>query len=61
VKDNAQEAIPMRKLFAALTMAAMLALSAAPATADTLVGVNVCDVSVLVENDDAATDQCHNE
>jgi hypothetical protein len=51
----------MRKLFAALTMAAMLALSAAPATADTLVGVNVCDVSVLVENDDAATDQCHNE
>jgi hypothetical protein len=51
----------MRKLFAAVSMAAILALSAAPAMADTLVGVNVCDTSVLVENDDAATNQCHNE
>jgi len=51
----------MRKLFAAVTMAAILALSAVPASADTLIGANVCDVSVLVENDDAATNQCHNE
>jgi len=51
----------MRKLFAAVCMAAMLVMSAAPAMADTLVGVNVCDTSVLVENDAAATNQCHNE
>jgi hypothetical protein len=50
----------------------MLGLTAAPAMAQTtqegLVNVgnvavqaNVCDVNVLVENDDAATGQCTNE
>jgi hypothetical protein len=50
----------------------MLALTAEPAMAQTTqeglvnvgnvgVGANVCDVNVLVENDDAATGQCTNE
>jgi hypothetical protein len=63
----------MRKLIAmASTAAMMLALTAAPAMAQTTqeglvnvgnvgVGVNVCDTSVLVENDDAANEQCTNE
>ena len=63
----------MRKLIATASMAAMmLALTAAPAAAQTTqdglvnvgnvgVGVNACDVSVLVEDDDAATGQCTNE
>jgi hypothetical protein len=63
----------MRKLIATASMAAMmLALTAAPAAAQTTqeglvnvgnvgVGVNVCDVSVLVENDEAAEGQCTNE
>jgi hypothetical protein len=62
----------MRKLIAAASMAAMmLAFTAGPAAAQTTqeglvnvgnvgVGANVCDVSVLVENDDAANDQCTN-
>ena len=62
----------MRKLIATASMAAMmLALTAAPAMAQTTqeglvnvgnvaVGANVCDVSVLVENDDAANGQCTN-
>ena len=62
----------MRKLIATASMAAMmLALTAAPAAAQTTqeglvnvgnvgVGANVCDVSVLVENDAAAEDQCTN-
>jgi hypothetical protein len=62
----------MRKLIATASMAAMmLALTAAPAAAQTTqdglinvgnvgVGVNACDVSVLVENDAAAEDQCTN-
>jgi hypothetical protein len=51
--------------------AMMLALTAAPAAAQTTqdglinvgnvgVGANVCDVSVLVEEDAAAEDQCTN-
>ena len=71
-ESKAQEVIPMRKLIATASMAAMmLALTAAPAAAQTTqeglvnvgnvgVGVNVCDVSVLVENDAAAEDQCTN-
>jgi hypothetical protein len=63
----------MRKLIAtASTAAMMLALTAAPAMARTTreglvnvgnvaVGANVCDVNVLVENDDAATGQCTDE
>ncbi len=63
----------MRKLIAAASMSAMMiALTAAPAMAGTTqdglvnvgnvgVGVNVCDVNVLVENDAAATGQCTNE
>ena len=63
----------MRKLIAtASTATMMLALTAAPALAQTTqeglvnvgnvgVGANVCDVSVLVENDDAANQQCTNE
>jgi hypothetical protein len=63
----------MRKLIATASMAAMmLALTAAPAAAQTTqeglvnvgnvgVGVNVCDVNVLVENDEAAEGQCTNE
>lgn len=63
----------MRKLLAmASTATIMFALTAAPALADTTqeglvnvgnvgVGANVCDVNVLVENDDAATGQCTNE
>ena len=63
----------MRKLIAtASTATMMLALTATPAFAQTTqeglvnvgnvgVGANVCDVSVLVENDDAANDQCTNE
>jgi hypothetical protein len=63
----------MRKLIAmASTAAMMLVLTAAPAMAQTtqegLVNVgnvavqaNVCDTSVIVENDDAATGQCTNE
>lgn len=54
----------------------MFALTAAPAMADTTqdglqdglvnvgpvgVGANVCDVNVLVDQDDAATGQCTNE
>ena len=62
----------MRKLIATASMALMmLALTAAPAMAQTTqeglvnvgnvaVGANVCDVSVLVENDDAANGQCTN-
>ena len=63
----------MRRLIAMGTTAVMmLGLTAAPAMAQTtqegLVNVgnvavqaNVCDVNVLVENDDAATGQCTNE
>jgi len=63
----------MRKLIAtASTAAMMLALTAAPAMAQTTqeglvnvgnvgVGANVCDVNVLVEHDAAATGQCTNE
>jgi hypothetical protein len=63
----------MRKLIAMGTTAVMmLGLTAAPAMAQTtqegLVNVgnvavqaNVCDVNVLVENDDAARGQCTNE
>jgi hypothetical protein len=63
----------MRRLIAAASMTAMMvALTAAPAMAQTTqeglvnvgnvgVGANVCDVSVLVENDDAANEQCTNE
>ena len=63
----------MRRLIASASMAAMmLALTAAPAVAQTDqeglvnvgnvgVGANVCDVNVLVENDDAAQGQCTNE
>jgi hypothetical protein len=63
----------MRKLLAmASTATIMFALTAAPALADTTqdgvvnvgnvgVGANVCDVNVLVENDDATTGQCTNE
>ena len=63
----------MRKLIVtASTADMMLALTAAPAMAQTTqeglvnvgnvsVGANVCDVNVLVENDDAATGQCTNE
>jgi hypothetical protein len=70
---KAQEVIPMRKLIAAVfTAALMLALAAAPAMAQTTqdglinvgnvgVGANVCDVNVLVENDDAAQGQCTND
>ena len=62
----------MRKLLAmASTATIMLALTAAPALADTTqdgvvnvgpvgVGANVCDVNVIVENDDAAPGQCTN-
>jgi hypothetical protein len=62
----------MRKLIAtASTATMMLALTAAPAMAQTTqeglvnvgnvgVGANVCDVSVLVQNDAAAEDQCTN-
>ena len=62
----------MRKLIAvASTTAMMLALTAAPAMAQTTqeglvnvgnvgVGANVCDVNVIVENDDAAEGQCTN-
>jgi len=63
----------MRKLLAAASMSAMMvALTAAPAMAQTDqeglvnvgnvgVGANVCDVNVLVENDEAAEGQCTNE
>jgi hypothetical protein len=63
----------MRKLIAtASTAAMMLALTAAPAMAQTTqeglvnvgnvaVGANVCDVNVLVEKDEAATGQCTNQ
>jgi hypothetical protein len=62
----------MRKLIAmAITAAMMLALTAAPAMAQTTqdgvinvgnvgVGANVCDVNVLVENDAAAPGECTN-
>ncbi len=62
----------MRKLIAmASTATMMLALTAAPALAQTTqeglvnvgnvgVGANVCDVNVLVENDAAAEGQCTN-
>ena len=62
----------MRKLIAmASTATMMLALTAAPAVAQTTqeglvnvgnvgVGANVCDVNVIVENDDAAQGQCTN-
>lgn len=62
----------MRKLIAmASTATMMLALTAAPAVAQTTqeglvnvgnvgVGANVCDVNVIVENDDAANGQCTN-
>jgi hypothetical protein len=62
----------MRKLIAtASTATVMLALTAAPAMAQTTqeglvkvgnaaVGANVCDVNVLVENAAAANDQCTN-
>ena len=56
----------------ASTATIMFALTAAPAMADTTqdglvnvgpvgVGANVCDVNVLVDQDDAATGQCTNE
>ncbi len=63
----------MRKLIAMGTTAVMmLGLTAAPAMAQTTqeglvdvgnvaVQANVCDVNVLVENDDAARGQCTNE
>ena len=52
----------MRRYIAILFVAAsMLGVAAPVAMADTLVGANVCDVNVLVENDDAASNQCHNE
>jgi hypothetical protein len=63
----------MRKLIAMGTTAVMmLGLTAAPAMAQTIqeglvnvgnvaVQANVCDVNVLVENDDAARGQCTNE
>lgn len=72
LESKAQEVIPMRKLIAAATMSAMMvALTAAPAAAQTTqeglvnlgnvgIGANVCDVNVLVENDAAAEDQCTN-
>ena len=62
----------MRKLIAmAITAAMMLALTAAPAMAQTTqeglvnvgnvaVGANVCDVNVLVEQDAAAPGECTN-
>jgi len=62
----------MRKLIAMAIMAAMmLALTAAPAMAQTTqeglvnvgnvaVGANVCDVNVLVEQDAAAPGECTN-
>lgn len=62
----------MRKLIAtASTATMMLALTAAPVAAQTTqeglvnvgnvgVGANVCDVNVIVENDDAAQGQCTN-
>jgi hypothetical protein len=62
----------MRKLIAAAFAAAMMTvMAAAPATAQTTqeglinvgnvgVGANVCDVNVIVENDDAAQGQCTN-
>ena len=63
----------MRRLIAVvITAALVLALTAAPAMAQTTqeglvnvgnvaVGANVCDVNVIVENDDAAPGQCTNE
>ena len=63
----------MRKIIAmASTATMMFALTAAPAMADTTqeglvnvgnvgVGVNACDVNVIVENDDAAQGQCTND
>ena len=63
----------MRRLIAMASTATMLAaLTAAPAMADTTqeglvnvgnvgVGANVCDVNVIVENDDASQGQCTNE
>lgn len=56
----------------AATAAMMMTMAAAPAMAQTTqeglvnvgnvgVGANVCDVNVLVENDDAAQGQCTNE
>ena len=54
--------IPMRRYMATLfTAMALLGVVAGPASADTLIGVNVCDTSVLVENDDAASNQCVNK
>jgi len=51
-----------KRSFATLAVAlAMMGVIAGPASADTLVGVNVCDVSVLVENDSSSPNQCHNE
>jgi hypothetical protein len=62
----------MRKLIAmAITAAMMLALTAAPAMAQTTqegvvdvgnvaVGANVCDVNVLVRQDAAAPGECTN-
>jgi len=52
---------PMRRYIAILFVAfSMLGVAAPVAMADTLIGVNVCDTSVLVENDDAASNQCVN-
>lgn len=62
----------MRKLITMASTATMMpALTAAPAVAQTTqeglvnvgnvsVGANVADVNVIVENDDAASDQCTN-
>lgn len=46
---------------ATIAMALSIGGPITAASADTLIGANVCDVSVLVENDDAASNQCHNE
>ena len=52
----------MRKFVAMVSVAGMmLAFGAGPAAADTLIGVNVCDTNILVENDDAASGQCVNQ
>ena len=52
----------MRRYIATMAVAlAMVGVFAPVASADTLVGVNVCDVNVLVENDSSSPNQCHNE
>jgi len=52
----------MRRYIAILFVAfSMLGVAAPAAMADNLIGANVCDVNVLVENDDAASNQCVNK